>query len=315
MKVGRIGLFFLCFFAINAFASEGDKTEKWEGFKGITITEKQIGMMKGIANFLFSYGEGSENSPSEGIDGAQKIAPLAATLTKSKKILRVGIVSDNLPFSAIRNEMPVGFEVDLLRLLSEEEGIDLEISPIDVTKIDENIRENRIDIALGGILRNGSDPLFDYSDGYLKSDVVAVFLKKSQKNSQKFSLKEKSIGLIEGFFFEQHIRQANIQNTKIVAFKSNGELFGSLLKTNKNSSQPIDILLTNSHTACDWIAKYPELDFLSLKLANDSDNRNEIAVQMKKNSPWLSTINRGIKDLVGSSKFSELMRRWSIEKI
>jgi ABC-type amino acid transport substrate-binding protein len=315
MKIGKIGLFFLCSLATNGFASGGDTMEEGEGFRGIRITEEQIVMLKGIANLLFPYGENSGNLPSDGPDKIQEIVPVKGTATKSKKILRVGILGDSLPFSALRNEIPVGFEIDLLRLLSEEEGFGLEIFPIDASKIGENIGENKIDVALGGIFRNDSDPLFDYSDGYLKSDVVAVFLKKSKKDFQKFSLEEKNIGLIGGFFFESYLRQANIQNTKIFTFKSNGELFGSLLKTNKDSTQPIDILLTNSHTACDWLAKYPELQSLPLQFAKDSARQHQIALQMQKNSPWLPTINRAIGEVMGSSKFSELMRRWSIETI
>ncbi|MDR2200825.1 MAG: transporter substrate-binding domain-containing protein [Puniceicoccales bacterium] len=302
----------VCFCAQNLWAGKGKATaEESGGFKGITISEKQIMMARGIANFLFSYKE-DEGFSGENLGGENQGSGVQTMPTQSseEKMLRVGIVRDNLPFTDMRDGEPVGFEVDLLRLLIDGEEVRLEFSPMDGNEIRKNMEENRIDVVLGGVVKlSDSDAVSGYSDGYLSSDVVAVTLKNSKNNGKKISFEGKSIGVIANSFFEQYIRSANIQGVRIITFGSNGEMFENLLKSDRNASNHIDILLTHSHGARDWTAKYTELEFFPLKV------ENEVAIQIRKGSSWLGEINRGIKSLTGSQKFSDLMRRWNIEKI
>jgi polar amino acid transport system substrate-binding protein len=229
---------------------------------------------------------------------------------RSEKNIRVGIVRDNLPFTSMRDGEPVGFEVDLLRLLMEDEGIKFEFFPMDGGEIGKSVEENKVDIVLGGVVKPPSgDGIGVYSDGYLGSDVVAVFLKNPKQSGQKFSFEGKCIGVVANSFFEHHIRSANIRGAEVRTFESNEKMLENLLKADRNTSSDIDILLTHSHGARDWTARYAELKFLPLNV------ESEMAIQVRKNSPWLEVVNQGIKNLTGSQKFSDLMYRWSMEKI
>jgi ABC-type amino acid transport substrate-binding protein len=233
---------------------------------------------------------------------------------KSKNILKVGVVRDQLPFTAMRDHIPVGFEVDLMHLLAQEEEIDFNFFPINMAEIDEKIKQSAIDIILGGWPNVQSNSDYSWSDGYLNTDIVVVCLKKSKIDVPKFSFTGKHIGVVKGSAFEHYIRKANIQTTKITCFESNGDLLECLLKNNKRlengeNTAPIDMALTDYHMARDWIAKNPELKLLPLNM------KCEIVVLSKKDIPELTRINQGFKKLVGSQKFSEIMRRWGIQSI
>jgi ABC-type amino acid transport substrate-binding protein len=68
----------------------------------------------------------------------------------------------------------------------------------------------------------------------------------------------------------------------------------------------LDLALIDKDTAQHWIAKNPELKYVSLNMSK------EYAFCVAKGSPLLQTINDGIGKLLGTQKFLELKRRWSV---
>ncbi|MDR2806969.1 MAG: transporter substrate-binding domain-containing protein [Puniceicoccales bacterium] len=314
--------FYLCFFPMSSLA-EDEKVlqrgseDKERSFGSITISEDQIKIMKGIADLLFPYQDSTENSALNTQNKNQENVIRDVIPPKSEKVLKIGIIDDNLPFAAIRHGVPVGFEVDLIRLILEEEMASIEILPIDIMKIKESIEGGKVDVVLGGLIRDCREDCalgLEYSDSYLNADIAAVVPKrvkrdlqgKSGKDLQKFSFEGKRIGVVSGSFFERYIRAARIQNAEVVVWPSHGEMLKSFLKGDKSSAQSMDILLTHHHIARDWIARNPELETLPLKIGG------EVAIQMRKDSPWLAIINQRIKKLIGSQRFLDLMSRWSI---
>jgi ABC-type amino acid transport substrate-binding protein len=310
----KIGLLFY-FGTVSLFAEDQKTAESSGGFKGITITENQIALLRGIADFFFPYGKEVKNSGEtedpklvKGEEVCEKVIR-GTVLPKLQKTLKIGVLGDNLPLVGMRDGKPIGFEIDLLNLLLEGKAVSPIFEAVDAVDI-EKAMGGSVDIVLGGLIKNTPDnAAWDCSESYLNADVVAIFLKKPKKDSQKFSFLKKSIGVIRGSFFEDYIRVANVLDAKIITFAAHGDMFTSLVKEDKNSDHYIDVLLTNSHIARDRIAKYPELESLPLGA------QREIVFRVRKGSPWLKVLNRGIKNLQGSHKFSELMHHWVIEKI
>jgi ABC-type amino acid transport substrate-binding protein len=310
VKHWRKVILFFCVFIVNLWADESksetdSKTETATSFKGITITEKHIALMRGIADFLFSHP--SDTVEQKEKDKTQKEIIQAVIPAKSEKILKVGIPRDNLPFTAMRNGTPIGFDVDLIRLLFENKAVHVEIVPIETTEIEENISTGKVHVVLGCLIKNtSSNSTLGNSDCYLSTDIAAVSWKKPKKDMQKFSFEGKCIGVIKNSFFEDYIRNANILNAKVVTFPTNGEMLEHLLKESKGSDQYIDAFLSNSYAAKDMVAKYRELELSLL------GTKQEIVVLAPKDSPWLGTINQKIKKIEGSDKLSETKRHWGI---
>jgi ABC-type amino acid transport substrate-binding protein len=296
---------------VGLFVSGGAAAESSDAPKGIVITENQVALLRGIADFLFSTGRSGGDSKEPNIQKLseqqekQKEIIQEALPAKSEKILKIGVLRGNLPLADMRDGKPVGFEIDLLKLLLEKKAVIFEFLPLNAAEAENVLKVGTVDVVVGGCLKpqNG---LLGCSESYLNTDIVAVFDKKLNKNSQKISFLGKNIGVIAGSSEESFMRNAAIEGAKIVTFTSNEAMLASLLNGSKNSGENIDVFLTSIHIARDIVAKYRELGLQSL------GKKQEIVIQTQKDSPWLKVFNRRIKKSVGSREFSELERRWNI---
>jgi hypothetical protein len=133
-------------------------------------------------------------------------------------------------------------------------------------------------------------------------------IKKQKKDLRKFAFPGKSIGVIAGSFEETYMRNTSVKSTKIMPFPSNDAIVASLLNRSKISGEEIDVLFINIHTARNMVAKYRELKLQAL------GEKREITIQTQRDSPLLKVLNRRVKKLVWSQKFSELERRWTLER-
>jgi hypothetical protein len=281
----------------------------------ITISENQMALLKGIADFFFlrpkdvkGPEKAPDQKPGQGEESRERV--LRETIPANpEKILKVGLIGDNLPLTDMRNGHPLGFEVDLVKLTLKGKAVTPMFIVINVDDVEKAIRDGTVDVALGGFVKGGeSDGTLECSESYLNTDVVAIFWRRPKKISQKFSFLGKTIGVVGGSFCERYIREARIEGANITAFSTQGEMLTDLLENDKNPGHHIDILLTNSHAACDIVARYPELESLPLGA------KREVAMVAAKGSPWLEMFNRGIADGV-VREIPKLMGRWNLKKI
>jgi ABC-type amino acid transport substrate-binding protein len=220
-----------------------------------------------------------------------------------KTIVRVGVLSDCFPFTLKQKDNFTGFEVDLMKLIAKDGNLSCIFQPVSVIEMDQKFRDKAIDIVLGAWLKDKVvEKNFEFSSGYLSTDLGAVVPKKHRENA-KLSFVGKKIRVLENTYLETYIRSACIQDAKIVTFDTTGAILNALLGTQQRQ---LDLALIDKDTAQHWIAKNPELEYTSLNMPK------EYAFCVAQESPLLETINRGIGKVLGTQKFTELKRRWSI---
>jgi ABC-type amino acid transport substrate-binding protein len=169
--------------------------------------------------------------------------------------------------------------------------------------VEQKFCDKAIDIALGPWLKDTVvEKNFEFSDGYLSTDLGAVVPKK-YKGNVKLSFIGKRIGVLENSYLETYIRSACIQDAKIVTFNTTGAILEALLSVPQSQ---LDLALIDKNTAQHWIAKNPELEYISLNMTK------EYAFCVAQGAPLLKTINHGIGKVLGTQKFTDLKRRWSI---
>jgi ABC-type amino acid transport substrate-binding protein len=315
MRGKGLGFVLLCLNLVMNRAVAGEsETENQGNLFGITFTQRHADAAKVFVDYLFSYGERHSESQISATKEDTKIEE-TIPVVRQKNVVRVGIFSDCFPFTFKQKNDPAGFEVDLMKLIAEEESLICEFQYLEAMEINQKFNDKTIDVALGAWLRDEAvEKIFEFSNGYLNTDLGVVIQKKPRKNpSEKLSFIGKKIGVLENTYLENYIRLAHIQNTEIVTFESTAAMLGALLSGQQQhplqeKEKPLDLVLIDKNTAQHWIAKNPELEYISLNMAR------EYAFCVAKGSPFLETINCGMNKVLGTQKFMELKRRWSIDE-
>jgi ABC-type amino acid transport substrate-binding protein len=294
---------------INRIVADGPVETESQGIsflKGITITQQHIDVAKALVDYMFSYGKRHPENQTAAVKPEETKLEATIPAVAPKMAVRVGILSDCFPFTAKQGDNWVGFEVDLMKLIAEEESLNCEFQCVNATEVDQKFHDKAIDIALGAWLKGtAAEEKFEFSSGYLNTDLGAVTQKKHRGSArEKLSFVGKKVGVLKNTYLETYIRSAHIQDVEIIAFNTPGEMLKALLDIQQKQ---LDLALINKNTAQYWIAKNPELEYTSLNMAK------EYAFCVAKGSPLLETINCGIGKILGTQKFIELKRRWSIE--
>ncbi|MDR0741033.1 MAG: transporter substrate-binding domain-containing protein [Puniceicoccales bacterium] len=306
-KVLYFGLLYLIS-GINRVIADEPVETKEQGisfFKGITITQQHADVAKALADYMFSYKERHSENQTAPVKVEETKIEVTLPAVASKAVTRIGVLSDCFPFTSKQKDNFAGFEVDLVKLIAEEGKLSYTFQPIDVTEMGQKFRDKAIDIVLGAWLKDAVvEKNFEFSNGYLSTDLGAVVPKKHKGNtSEKLSFVDKKIGVLESTYLENYIRSACIQGAKIVTFNTTGAMLEALLDTQQRQ---LDLALIDKNTAQHWIAKNPELEYISLNMTK------EYAFCVAQGSPLLKTINHGIGKVLGTQKFTDLKRRWSI---
>ncbi|MDR2812289.1 MAG: transporter substrate-binding domain-containing protein [Puniceicoccales bacterium] len=272
--------------------------------KGITITQQHVDVAKAFVDYMFSYKERHpENQIPETKIEDTKIEVTIPAIA-SHVTMRIGVLSDYFPFTVKQGNNFVGFEVDLMKLIAEEGNLNCAFQGMSAMEMNQKFCDKSIDIGVGAWLKDTTaEKNFEFSVGYLGTDLGAVAPRKN-RGSVKLSFVGKKIGVLKNTYLETYMRSANIQDAEMITFNTAGEMLEVLRDVQRKQ---LDIALIDKNTAQHWIAKNPELEYTSLNMTK------EYAFCVAKGSPLLKTINRGINKILGTQKFLELKRRWSID--
>lgn len=293
----------------ETFSQKGDNRTKREPVKaekrletvdegqksfGIRITDNQIRAANALADFLFSYKERHPDQDQE----RPKVMELDQSIVPAngEKQLRVGVLDHCLPFCTKDGDRYKGFEVDLWELLAKESDLQFTYVPVQDSEL--ALKQGEVDLVLGA----GIEELKEYpmGGGYMSIDLGAVYVKTSKKKAdERITFTGKRIGVVKNSFLERYIQEANLEGAKIKTF----DHYDALLEALNRDKE--DFVLVDEKTAQNWIAKNPELAYLSLGIKRD------VGFYMPEKSEWRTTISEHLKKLPGTQNFSELIRRWA----
>ncbi|MBD1193104.1 cation:dicarboxylase symporter family transporter [Vulcanococcus sp. Clear-D1] len=110
------------------------------------------------------------------LTGQQPIETVSLEAIKQRRVLRVGIRSDGLPW-AYRNRQGrlVGFDMDLMGMLARDLGVKLEVLQAPISTLELWLKQGRLDLVAGGIQSSPQRAIrFELSRGYLPVHLALV---------------------------------------------------------------------------------------------------------------------------------------------
>ncbi len=166
-------------------------------------------------------------------NGEQAIT-LDETVDKSKGVLNVGVPLDAIPFSYIASEEPVGYDVELVYLIGQELGYEINLVPYPFTSLISGLEAEKIDIAIGCITYTAerAESVLFTTNTY-ESSVVAVVEKTSTDEviTSLDDLNGKPIGYATGASYVNNLKES-FPNSNIIEYSSFPECIQAL-KTGK----------------------------------------------------------------------------------
>ncbi|MDF3130860.1 cation:dicarboxylase symporter family transporter [Kiritimatiellaeota bacterium B1221] len=130
--------------------------------------------------------------PPEGEPPSGRPGLLGRLSGEKGKTLRVGYIPGSIPFAYVNAKGDlVGYEVELVMRLARDLEMNLEWYPTSLSKMEEHLRENRLDLVVSGLTLSASEiKNVSYSQPYQKLILGAVTTPKNRERLQALSPRE-----------------------------------------------------------------------------------------------------------------------------
>lgn len=226
---------------------------------------------------------------------------------KDCKPLLVLTSSDSAPFSFYRNNQLIGFDIDLISLISKELDRTITFDDVPFELLFKRLGPfypKKGDLAITAITSTPKRKMMlDLSIPYHVSHSVLLILKNSNIHNIQ-DLKEKIIGVRKGSIQEALAKTEWIpiyRNIRIHRFDST--LTQNDLESLKNGE--IQALALDSEEAYSYLKKYPEFDLIQLM-----ETENKLSIALPKGSSWTPKINQIIKKFKRDGTLEKLEQKW-----
>ena len=175
---------------------------------------------------------------------------------KQRGLIRIGYHKNNLPFSFFnRDGELVGFDIDMAHALARDLGLRIEFIPFDFETLDQQVKDDRFDIAMSGIfivrsyLRQVA-----FSNSYMRANWA--FVVKDHLRHQFESLKDikSKDGLTIGFAGE---KSAEFEIERIFPLAEAVQL-DSASDFFETDWENVDCLLISAEAGSAWTLMYPQ---------------------------------------------------------
>lgn len=207
------------------------------------------------------------------------------------------------PFSFEENGKNIGYEIDLLNLISQKSGLEFKIISGNWSDNLDSFKSKKVDMISSISYKKEREDFTLFTDSYYEIPNV-IFVRDDFKNYKGIqSLKGKKVGIVQDVFYEEELRKFGYLN--IIEYKSEVDLAKALV------FNQIDATIGSLTTMNDIIKKnlYSNIKLVDeLLLPNISKNDLHFGVNPQK--PILYTIIKKALTSINESEKIEMLNRW-----
>lgn len=225
----------------------------------------------------------------------------AGTNDTGSPTYRIAVHRNSQPFSSVgADDRPVGFAADLLREISAQSGVRLELVPGWWKQHLEAFAEKRIDALCGISPDDARDhAVMDYSIKLVTVHAVTFTLKGKPAVTHTDDLRGRRVGLIEGSNSLTHLRQRNLPDTTLVVYANLSDFREGLRKGDCDVAISTSLSRSGLENTSDL-----QRNFLS-----DLKVNFYLAVH-KGDRRLLSIINEGVARALQDGTYDRIYSRW-----
>lgn len=241
----------------------------------------------------------------------EELAQPRLDIVSARGSLRVGFVSDSLPFAFRNSEgRVVGFDLDLAHSLARDLGVSLELVRVSPEAVVEVLQTGRVDLLVGGIaVLPDLAAKFDFSRPYL--DQTLAFLVPDHERRRFASLaqlrrrQDLRIGIPSAPYYEELLRQ-RLPDAEFVPIDSPRQFL-------RGERQGLDAVVYTAEAGSAWTIIYPDYSAVTL---DDLDFRIPIAFGLPTAQPsYLHFLNTWLELTEKSGLMTRLYGRWILGRV
>ncbi|MFK5709586.1 transporter substrate-binding domain-containing protein [Lysinibacillus boronitolerans] len=232
----------------------------------------------------------------------------STTDTEGKQVLKVGTSADYAPFEyvdAAKGEEIIGFDIDLIKLVGEKIGVDMQVQDMDFNSLVPALQAGKIDVVISGMTPNPErEKVVDFSDKYNETEQV-ILVKKDSGIKKEADLAGKKIGVQTASI------QENLGNeiAKKVDVAVEGrtripEIVQDMM------SKRLDAGILEGGVAKGYVKTNDQLEAFPV----EEQPEDFKAIAVPKGSDLKDKINQALKELAEEGKIQELEEKW-LEKV
>lgn len=220
----------------------------------------------------------------------------------NEKILLIGGETNSPPFEFVDEEGEYrGFNVDLMKALSIEMGIEIKLIPMDWVNAHISLQNGSIDAIQGMNFNEARRAMYDFSDEYLVNS-LACFVRKDE--SQIFgidNLKGHRVAVQRSDFAAYAL--ADIGEIEVVFFSDLSDAFETLL------NKEVDAVLGNKLTA-QYIIRNNRSEN-KVKIVGNEINYTSYGIAFKKgNEELVQEFNNALKIIKKQGTYNKIYEKW-----
>ena len=226
----------------------------------------------------------------------------------------VGIDADYEPFSYIdENGDAVGFDVESIQWIAEQNGFEVEIVPVAWDGIIPALLQKKIDMVYSGMsITPEREKQVTFSIPYWKVDQGVVVLEDSEATMEEFAAGELIIGVQRSCSADQYLESEDYFGTEMyndLVASGNIKLYDSFPMSMVALEQGlVDAVIFDDVNINSYIQDKTEFVMLDIIPTGE-----EYGVAMRNEDTELQDIiNAGLEDLMASDKWTELLEKYII---
>jgi polar amino acid transport system substrate-binding protein len=227
--------------------------------------------------------------------------------TTVKRVLRVGTSPDFPPFEFINettNEI-VGIDIDLVKLVAQKIGYEVEIVPIDFDGLIPALQAGQIDIVASGMtITEDRSKVVDFSIPYWEANQAILIAKGSQFKPRSLEdLNGKVVGVQTGTTAEELVTKYINETSANIQVKS---YTSYILATQDLLNGRIDVVIVDEPVARALQRTYN----VETTATIETGERYGFAVR-KGNTELLSAINKALSEILSSQEWINIISKYT----
>ena len=246
---------------------------------------------------------------------------LLAGCSSDENVLKVATNAEFPPFEEIQDGEYVGFDMDLIRLIGEEMGYEVQIDNMEFESVVGSLPAGTHNVAISGLtITPTRSESVDFSDSYNETAQILIVRNDdtnftgTDKATLDEQLKNKRIGVCIGFTGEKYangddeLGYTAIEGAQVTSF-DNVSLAVTELKNGN-----LDAIIMDDTVAKNVAESDANKD--SVKVIDVPLTTEYYAIAVKKgNTELKDKINSALKEIKDSGKLDELIEQWGIKDV
>jgi len=222
---------------------------------------------------------------------------------KSDSTLTVATDNTFVPFEFLDTETgeTVGFDIDLIRAIAEEAGLELEIQSMEFDGIIAGLQANRYDLAIAGMtITDERKKSVDFSAPYYDSGLTIAVQKDNTTITSIADLAGKRVGTRSGTTGATYL-QENVPTAEVVAFPGIVEAYMDL------QAGRIDAVLYDQPNISYYITKEGGTE---LKMVGGLLRGEQYGIAFPKGSPHKAKVDAALQTLRDNGTYDRIYAKW-----